>query len=510
MPEACAIYIRISTDEDLQKWSLSGQKDELTRYAAKRGCTVHKIYQDEISGSKARRPGLDELRNDMAAGMFSLILVVDQDRISRMETIDWELFKNELRDCGVKIVTPAQEIDFEDEDSELVSDVFNLFARHQRRKLKKAMRRGREQAIKAGRWLGRVPYGYNSNEDGILVPDPETAWVIQYIFREYAKGKGSYKLATYDLEHVPSPNGIKWNKEVIINIVKNPVYAGIISFNGYSGHTQLNDAHEALVDKKTFEICQDIINRRTSSLRFYMTQNKGHTLLNGVLLCECGLPLVAKTSTSYKMGKVFKYFYYKHTRLNERPNKGIFAPKRECTASYRADKFDQTIIDAVKKIGSSPKAARKLIRLNNDQGELRKLEAHLNTLEQSEKAVQAKLGKLLKLYLRSDWDEKTLNIEKAAMEKDLRKNRQEQKEVRDKLALVNRQSITLEIIMEYFALLANFETELSFDDQRRIIQTIFPRIEVKKNGDMIATARIPVSFSNEDFLSACHNQVSGC
>lgn len=84
----CAIYVRISTDEDLQKWSLGGQNDELTRYAEKRGWKIHKIYQDEISGSKARRPGLDELRNDMAAGMFSLILVVDQDRISRMETME--------------------------------------------------------------------------------------------------------------------------------------------------------------------------------------------------------------------------------------------------------------------------------------------------------------------------------------------------------------------------------------------------------------------------------------
>lgn len=502
----CAIYKRISTDEDLQKWSLAGQHEELTRFAEKRGWQIYKTYKDEITGSAAKRPGLDELRNDMVAGCFSIILVVDQDRISRMETIDWELFKKELRECSVKIVTPAQEIDFEDEDSELVSDVFNLFARHQRRKLKKAMRRGREQAIKAGKWLGRVPYGYKSGENGKLFPDPETAWVVQYIFREYAKGKGGYKLAYYDLDHIPSPNGIKWNKEVVTKIVRNPIYTGQICFNGYNGLVQVDNAHEALVDKRTFELCQEILQGRGNN-HFYMTQNRSHTLLNGVLVCECGKALVVKPVKKTLKGKRYEYYYYKHPKPTERPNKGIFAPQRECKASYRTERLDRAIVDAVKQIGSSPQAARKLIRLNSDQGEIRKLEAQLTALEQSEDTIQAKLGKLLKLYLRSDWDEKTLNIEKAALEKNLRKNHQEQRTIREKLALVNRQNVTLEVIMEYFALLANFETEVSIDDQRRIIQTIFPRIEVKKNGNIIATARIPIT--RDSFQSACQLQVAG-
>lgn len=494
----CALYIRISTDEDLQRWSLPGQIEELTRYAAKRGWKIYDTYKDEITGSAAKRPGLDRLRSDMVAGYFSVILVVDQDRISRMETIDWELFKQELRECSVKIVTPVQEIDFEDEDSELVSDVFNLFARHQRRKLKKAMRRGREQAIKAGRWLGRVPYGYKSGEDGRLVPDPETACVVQYIFKRYSKGVGGPTLANYELDHIPSPNGGKWNKEVVLKIIRNPVYVGTISFHGYSGHVEINDAHEALVDKRTFEVCQEILRGRGNN-HFYMTQNRSHTLLNGVLICtECGKPLVVKPVKKTVKNKRYEYYYYKHPRPTERPNKGIFAPQRKCKVSIRTDRLDRIMLDAVKQLGSSPEAARKLVRLKNDQGELRKLEAQLEALKQSETALQHKLGKLLKLYLRSDWDEKTLNIEKKALEKGLKKNHQEQRTVQEKLALVSRKSVTLEVIMEYFALLANLETEASVGDQRRIIQTIFPQIKVRKNGDMIATARLPIFQSTRD------------
>lgn len=502
----CVIYIRISTDEDLQKWSLAGQHEELTRFAEKRGWKIFNEYKDEITGSASKRPGLDELRNDMAAGCFTVILVVDQDRISRMEPIDWEFFKKELRECGVKLVTPAQEIDFEDEDSELVSDVFNLFARHQRRKLKKAMRRGRAQAVKAGKWLGRVPYGYMKNKDGGLVPDPETASVVRYIFQEYAKGKGAPRLAHYDLDHIPSPNGTKWNKEVVVDMLRNPVYAGILSFRGVDGHTWKENNHEAIVDKKTFEACQQILYQRGAHNHFYMAQNRSHTLLNGVLVCECGKILTVKPIKKTVKGRRYEYYYYKHPRPTERPNKGIFAPQRDCTASYRTEKLDRAIVDTMKLIGSSPEAARKLIRLNNDQGEIRKLEAQLAALEQSEKVTQVKLGKLLKLYLRSDWDEKTLNIEKAALEKDLKKNHQEQRVLREKLALANRQNVTLEIIMEYFALLANFETEVSVADQRRIIQTIFPRIEVRKNGDMVATARIPLA---DIFQSTSKQQVSG-
>ncbi|WP_373995952.1 hypothetical protein [Moorella sp. E308F] len=51
-------------------------------------------------------------------------------------------------------------VNFDDEDSELVSDIFNLFARHQRRKIKKAMRRGREEAFRQGKWPGQPLFGY--------------------------------------------------------------------------------------------------------------------------------------------------------------------------------------------------------------------------------------------------------------------------------------------------------------------------------------------------------------
>lgn len=127
----------------MQKYSLSGQDKELRDLVVRRVKQIYKIYIDQTSASKASRPGLDTLLDDMADGKFKEVLIVDQDRLSRLDPNHWELVKKQFRENGCVLVTPVGQVDFEDEDSELISDVFNLFARHQRRKLVKAMKRGR-------------------------------------------------------------------------------------------------------------------------------------------------------------------------------------------------------------------------------------------------------------------------------------------------------------------------------------------------------------------------------
>ena len=53
-----ALYVRVSTAD--QNTDL--QIRELTEYAERQGWTIVATYQDVISGAKASRPGLDELK----------------------------------------------------------------------------------------------------------------------------------------------------------------------------------------------------------------------------------------------------------------------------------------------------------------------------------------------------------------------------------------------------------------------------------------------------------------
>ena len=63
-----ALYLRVSTlDQHPETQAL-----DLRQMAAQRGYQIEQEYTDRISGTKARRPGLDELMRDARRGRFAL------------------------------------------------------------------------------------------------------------------------------------------------------------------------------------------------------------------------------------------------------------------------------------------------------------------------------------------------------------------------------------------------------------------------------------------------------
>lgn len=75
-----AIYARVSTPDQ----HVENQLLDLRKLAAQRGFEVVREYSDKgISGSKAKRPGLDAMLADARRGEFSILLVSAFDRIAR-------------------------------------------------------------------------------------------------------------------------------------------------------------------------------------------------------------------------------------------------------------------------------------------------------------------------------------------------------------------------------------------------------------------------------------------
>ncbi len=494
-PDVAAVYIRISTDEDLQKWSLGGQEKELAELAVRHGFKIYNIYRDTISGSKSRRPGLDQLRDDMAAGKFSVILVVDQDRLSRMEPIDWELLKHELREFRVRLVTPVQIIDFSDEDNELVSDVFNLFARHQRRKLKKAMMRGRAEAVENGNWFGKPPYGRkkikNNRDKDLVAVDPETGPVVQQIFSMYAEGHGSRIIAN-ELNRlgIPSPEGRVWDTCAVIRVISNPVHRGDLHRCENGRDIHIESVFEPTVTVELFDRCQKILMKRNEE-RTWQRSNVVTGLASGSLVCAgCSKKLQVVPIRSRYGNKRYSYYYYRH-RSRGRNGKML---KPDCVAVHRVDRIDARIIEAIKIINSSPTVAGRMIGLKNTDKERKVLLTQLEALNKSEKLLALKKEKLLTLFLEDDWDREMLNKKKKAIEAELKNIVNEVQNVQSKLNLLTDVKLDREMVAEYFAVLINMDREMARQQQRRLIQALFPKIDISLNGDM----RIYALISDDD------------
>src|SRR5438445_13138204 len=88
-----AIYLRISTDEDNQPYSLEAQEHRLLPFIASQPGWAHvATYTDQMSGAYAERPGLDQALHDARLGAFDVLLVYRVDRFARsLKVLVWLL-----------------------------------------------------------------------------------------------------------------------------------------------------------------------------------------------------------------------------------------------------------------------------------------------------------------------------------------------------------------------------------------------------------------------------------
>jgi DNA invertase Pin-like site-specific DNA recombinase len=98
-----ALYLRVSTVDQHPETQLH----DLRAMAQQRGFQIVAEYTDRISGTKARRPGLDELLRDARRGRFQVVLVWASDRIARSVRHFLKVL-DELNHLSIEFVSSAR------------------------------------------------------------------------------------------------------------------------------------------------------------------------------------------------------------------------------------------------------------------------------------------------------------------------------------------------------------------------------------------------------------------
>src|ERR687897_403773 len=98
------IYARVSTDEQARSgYSLAQQLEALRGYAEREGYEVLEEVSDPgQSGASLERPGMDKIRDLVAAGGISVVLAQDRDRFAREPAYHY-LLRKEFEEHGTKI-----------------------------------------------------------------------------------------------------------------------------------------------------------------------------------------------------------------------------------------------------------------------------------------------------------------------------------------------------------------------------------------------------------------------
>ncbi len=102
-----AIYCRVSTDEQ----TVAPQLDSLRDYASARSLEIVDEFIDHgVSGSKDRRPALDEMMAKARRRSFDAVAIVKLDRLAR-STRHLTQLAAELEALGVDLIVIDQGID---------------------------------------------------------------------------------------------------------------------------------------------------------------------------------------------------------------------------------------------------------------------------------------------------------------------------------------------------------------------------------------------------------------
>lgn len=191
-----AIYVRTSTDE--QDEGLESQLESCRDAVPEAELYRVEVYRDRgISGAKDEREGLNQLQTAIDEGGVEKVVVSELSRISRntltlMEFLE-DVFENEL---GLEVVDgefPSMESG--NPFMKALGRMMAVLAELERDLISMRVERGIRRAMNQGKWVGRPPRGFTTDDDGYLVVDTEEYILVTRALDLIERGASVYKVS---------------------------------------------------------------------------------------------------------------------------------------------------------------------------------------------------------------------------------------------------------------------------------------------------------------------------
>lgn len=148
-----ALYMRVSTIDQHPE----SQVHDLRQLAEQRGLKIVEEYVDHgISGTRARRPGLDRMMTDARRHHFDIVLVWACDRMARSVRHFLEVL-DELNHLNIEFVSYREQLDTGGPLGRAIVIIVAAIAELERSLIVERVRAGMRRAKLEGRRIGREP-----------------------------------------------------------------------------------------------------------------------------------------------------------------------------------------------------------------------------------------------------------------------------------------------------------------------------------------------------------------
>src|SRR3954447_25480050 len=390
-----AIYARVSGEQQAKEDTIDSQLEVVAQRIASDSLECDpelRFVDDGYSGSILARPGLERLRDQVAAGAIDRVYMLDPDRLSRKYAYQ-VLIMEELNRCGVEVVFLRNPVG-RGPEQDLLLQVQGMIAEYERAKILERCRRGKQHAARRGsvNVLSGAPYGYRyvgKHEGGgeaRYQVVAEEARVVRKIFEWVGLERCSIGEVCRRLRRdgVATRTGKSaWDRATVWLILKNPAYKGTAAFGktrpgefkpqrlrpqrgrpeqprrptsrlDTSSEDQIIIEVPGLVGEDLFGAVQAQLEENRQRRRD--RPGRGSYLLQGLVVCKrCGYGCYGKpTSRAASKGQV-RYAYYRCTGSDAYR----FGGQRLCwNKQVRTDVLDAAVWDDVRRLLSEPERVR--------------------------------------------------------------------------------------------------------------------------------------------------------
>lgn len=279
-----AAYCRVSTDTDEQATSYEAQIDHYTDYIKKHpGWELAGIYADDgISGTNTKkRDEFNRLIEDCMNGTVDMVVTKSISRFAR-NTLDCLKYIRQLKEKNIAVFFEKENINTLDAKGEVLLTIMASLAQQESQSLSQNVRLGIQYRYQQGKVqvCANRFLGYDKDEDGNLVINPEEAEVVKRIYREFLEGKSYYAIG-----QGLTADGIKtaagsdyWLASTLRKILMNEKYIGDallqktvttdflnkkrVVNKGIVPQYYVENSHEPIIPRHLFMLVQEEIVRR--------------------------------------------------------------------------------------------------------------------------------------------------------------------------------------------------------------------------------------------------------
>ena len=241
MEKRVCAYCRVSTDDPAQTTSYELQKKHYKEQIEQTpGWTFAGIYADEgISATSLKnRDEFNRMIEDCYSGKIDVIVTKNVSRFAR-NVVDCISIVRKLAQ-----LSPPVGVKFENEGffsldntSEMILTVLAAAAQEESKTKSNSMNWSLEKRFDNGNFLTPVLLGYDHDENGNLIINPEEAITVRLMYYTYLAGFPLPEIAQIlmELKRPTKKGNIKWTASSVRSILKNERYCGnVLSWKTYT------------------------------------------------------------------------------------------------------------------------------------------------------------------------------------------------------------------------------------------------------------------------------------